>query len=517
MYSLFVRLAMSSAEQSSQADTFDDELASLLSQHAELEQQIRTNRIERAEINPIYAIDDDILQHIFEAAWSADVSPFIISHVCRRWRKASLAFPYIWRCINLSLAPPLVRLCCERSGAMPIHIVYHESKKTAELYRKRLDLQGNIEESYSAKMSCALQYRARWTSCSVRTYLLPLLEIFGRLAVDQEMPMLEHMDVRLLHLPRTGRVWGTKFYMPKCPRLATLVMLGVETPLTSPALRNIRQLHLADREVSNLHLWDLASATSRLQELTVHNTYPGSGGRPPHGTTVVFPSLHKLEFSDIDWGGYALNFQAPSLTAMSYRNFSLAERSLESLDSPNIVFPTYPAVKHLQLIHGVALTAAHDGHVLRRFPNVTRLDFIHCKGTFSFLDCLHVPINGEDVFFPLMETLTIDLHISPPDEGDPAEYIRGALVCLLNDRLRRQAPLRELRLSTTTLDVLGPELVTSISALFTVEEISHDAQRDRREHRRVDMFREREDRTPRHHTAPARVDLIQGGRTIVLM
>lgn len=460
----------------------------LLKQQAEVEQRIKKRRIEQAEAAPVYTLNDDVLKLIFQVAcgpsweddtWVVDKSSFTVSHVCQRWRKAALTFPHIWRYIDLSLFTPLVRLSVERSGNLPIHVVYRESKETAESYLKRPDDQvTKLRRVFGTNVFRVLQQAARWSSCSVRTHLPFLVEIFSGQFSQQELPMLEHLQLFLYELPQLHWQYDRQLHcMPRCLRLITLALQGINTSLNSPSLRLVRKVYLSRCAVCELHLHELATTALQLEKLTLHHTYLGPDQHAPEGDIAVFTRLKTLDlFAMLDRGLDRLLFAAPELITINFRELLVCTRE----DGPaSIIFATYPSVQQLQITRGGLIGEGdHGDRLLSRFPNVVDFRLVHFSGIPALLRSLTVEVGG-DVAMPLIESLTIDLHLTPLEEREPSILIRQALLNFIKDRARRQKPLRELRLSGTMLEEVGPDFMALLSALVTVQEIPHDPRCDR--------------------------------------
>lgn len=162
-----------------------------------------------------------------------------------------------------------------------------------------------------------------------------------------------------------------------------------------------------------------------------------------------------------------LHFEAPVLTTVTSMSFF---SHLATGPHPPLT-PPYNVSNSIEACWG-----DHDGHLFRHFP--IHLELNHFTGVFVIFKSLMIE-NGPDVFMPLMETLTIDLHLAPPEDSEPGDLIGRFLLDFVNDRQRRQSPFRELRLSSTTLNALGVEMVASLAALVVVQDIPHDNRHDR--------------------------------------
>ncbi|KAJ7796355.1 hypothetical protein B0H14DRAFT_3887671 [Mycena olivaceomarginata] len=84
-------------------------------------------------------------------------SPILLTHICAEWRKIALAFPTLWRAIEISKSyndPTCVASALDRSGFCPLSI------RVDELY---IDL-----DDVRSVLAAILLHRARWEYLSLR-------------------------------------------------------------------------------------------------------------------------------------------------------------------------------------------------------------------------------------------------------------------------------------------------------------------------------------------------------------
>ena len=121
------------AEDLDQIAQLDQKNATLLARRAELleelaaiDRDIARVAIEKAEFSPLYHIPEDVLKIILEEACahshtptllscSDHLSPLTATHICRRWRRTSIALPTIWTCIR-----PSSHIAITRATSVPL-------------------------------------------------------------------------------------------------------------------------------------------------------------------------------------------------------------------------------------------------------------------------------------------------------------------------------------------------------------------------------------------------------------
>lgn len=177
----------------------DDELAridkrrdELLAELSVLEQRQEALAFRRfsaaASIAPIGFLPTELLGHIFAFGSSVDPTsfPYLVSHVCRKWRQVAIFTPALWSYIPLHndrcFLKSQIRL--ERSRAIPIDIIYDYS----------LDNTAMSVYDVVGMMEFLAPFAPRWRSISLRFASTANLQI-ALLNCREDTPILEKIEL----------------------------------------------------------------------------------------------------------------------------------------------------------------------------------------------------------------------------------------------------------------------------------------------------------------------------------
>ncbi|KAJ7359617.1 hypothetical protein DFH08DRAFT_1038550 [Mycena albidolilacea] len=225
-------------------------------------------------------------------------SPILLTHICAGWRKIALAFPALWRAIEIPSCnnPDCLASTLGQSGFCPLSI--------------NVDGYGGWD-NVGLVLAAILPHRARWEYLSLRLADNDYLDIGG------PMPLLQHLDLEFetnSDLP--------KYSFVEAPLLRTAILnddavVRVVLPwaqLTSLTL-NTMYVHecvpvlqqAANLTHCELELYDDFDETRAseeavvtlpsLQSLTLHDPTP-KPGHVKHLPTFIVPALCSLKISE---------------------------------------------------------------------------------------------------------------------------------------------------------------------------------------------------------------------------
>ncbi|KAK7057758.1 F-box domain-containing protein [Favolaschia claudopus] len=177
-------------------------------------------------------------------------SPFVLTHICHRWREIACTTPELWRAIDLSYfpaarknfcvasAPSLAPLWLERSGSLPLSFHYDCDNESADA---ALDSSPRI-------LSTLIQYRARWEH--VRFYLSGV----GQLnLINGPMPMLHTLDLWVKSRRHSAESTGKllPFQSQDLPLLRSFKLggwesVGITLPWSHLTSLQLDRMHAAD-------------------------------------------------------------------------------------------------------------------------------------------------------------------------------------------------------------------------------------------------------------------------------
>ncbi|KAJ7230286.1 hypothetical protein GGX14DRAFT_582744 [Mycena pura] len=180
----------SSSDMDSRLAFLDDEIARLRARVEQLEEErivIRTRREHnRAILSPLRRMPPEVLAEVFlwslppryvdykRGGYDVKESPWVLTHVCSRWRAVALSTSSLWSCIVITYFPenvsfsayplPLVKAHIQRSGSQQL-VVSFEGCETS-------DWEPQVEV-----FRCLAQHCGRWVELDMRltSPLLPLL------------------------------------------------------------------------------------------------------------------------------------------------------------------------------------------------------------------------------------------------------------------------------------------------------------------------------------------------------
>ncbi|KAJ7359598.1 hypothetical protein DFH08DRAFT_846502 [Mycena albidolilacea] len=226
-------------------------------------------------------------------------SPILLTHICGEWRRIALAFPALWRAIEISSDNPswlLPSVVLGRSGFCPLSI------RVDDLYREL----GNL----GSVLAAILLHRARWEYLSLRL----IRDRSDYPDIGGPMPLLRHLDLEFesdtdVHVPSFA----------EAPLLRTAILndsasRGIILPwaqLTSLTLKIMylyecvpflqQAANLTHCELEILHDFNETSVADivlpSLQSLTLNDPHPVVH-RVDHLQSFFVPALCSLEISE---------------------------------------------------------------------------------------------------------------------------------------------------------------------------------------------------------------------------
>ncbi|KAK0187578.1 hypothetical protein F5146DRAFT_716465 [Armillaria mellea] len=165
----------------------------------------------KALLNPIRKLPQDVLIKIFSACVPTHIDdmiyafpdeydslntknpPWVLSQVCARWRRATLATPALWSCISLAMDKYVNHMECifrfsilvARTGTHPLMVC----------------IDADADFSRHPLLAMVLPTSSRWTDLSV-TAPLPSFLPFNN--ISHALPLLQFLDIRVTGAPGTG-------------------------------------------------------------------------------------------------------------------------------------------------------------------------------------------------------------------------------------------------------------------------------------------------------------------------
>lgn len=436
----------------------------ILRQLAESDRALKENAIRRANFALVSRIPDDVLKLIFEQAYQpcqSSGAPFVEStesqcctqsrleatHVSRRWRDTAISLPTIWTCVHVEQHIDLLHLWTQRSGALPLHIVYLRTK-----------------EACKHQILFLFQHFRRWNTIHTAPIYqrgLDLLDHYQNIG-SPAAPLLE-----CVHFNRSNASTSRPRQLDEnsglsFPSLVYLTLINFTVSFGPSELPNLRHLTLEEVDITPAELIELSIAAPQLSILSLHRVYIISDNDQ---CIVTFGALTGLRFfSMCDWEDILSCINAPCLRTLSCNGLPLR------LGFTGFT-RTYPSLKHIYLtnceIEDWDVEDTHNGHVFRCTPSLTYLKLSERTDLdilFTFLND-GLP-NGEDVLIPNLETLVIE---------DPYKEDLDALLPFVRQRSRLSpSSLRELKLEQGLVEALDFVSVQALSELVEVSESSQD-------------------------------------------
>ena len=259
------------AENLDQIAQLDQKNATLLARRAEvlevlaaIDRDIARVAIEKAEFSPLYHIHEDVLKIILEEACahsppptllscSDHLSPLTATHICRRWRRTSIALPTIWTCIRPSSRIELLKLWLERSANL-----------TLQLWSTPYD---TVDQNQAGVV---FEHAHRWKSIIAG----PLDLLSHIVYVEKKSPQLEALEYVDIQYGSSPPLPTIVTQIPT-PKLKHLSLASLYVVFRQSRLPDLQFLRLKDTMLSHEDLSDLALVAPNLVELVLDRITEG--------------------------------------------------------------------------------------------------------------------------------------------------------------------------------------------------------------------------------------------------
>jgi hypothetical protein len=255
------------------------------------------------------------------------ITPFLLSHVCHRWREISLNLPCLWSHINLTeLTPAGVAGVLTLAKMVPLHLEA-AGVKTWDIK----NVTGQIE---------AHIHHTRRLSLSARSE--DLERMLGRLI--SSAPSLEQLSINSSNLTNGAMLVPDILFNGIAPKLSYLRLNLCSISWVSPLLKGLRVLELFTFPKGGrtpLNEWfDALSQMHHLERLSLHNNIPSHNPvteRTPMepGLAIFIPSLKELDIlaSEADCFVVLAHLILPALTRLCV----VTETECSSVTTPQLI------------------------------------------------------------------------------------------------------------------------------------------------------------------------------------
>ncbi|KAJ7796357.1 hypothetical protein B0H14DRAFT_2531784 [Mycena olivaceomarginata] len=275
-------------------------------------------------------------------------SPILLTHICGEWRRIALAFPALWRAIEISCDDPawLLSVALGRSGSSPLSIRVDEMRWSPG--NERVEL-----------VSTVLSHRERWQYLSL---CLVGLET-GYPSIGGPMPLLQHLNVEFDYEYDMDAMPVPSF--AEAPLLRTAILSdsaskGIILPwaqLTSltlqlmylsacvPVLQKAANLTHCELELYHYDDFDETSVADvvlpSLQSLTLNDVDPQMH-RVDLLQTFIVPALSRLEIPERFLGPNAIDSLSSFISKSGCRlqRVDIVDRSVVPENSYRTAFPS---------------------------------------------------------------------------------------------------------------------------------------------------------------------------------
>ncbi|GJE86548.1 F-box protein [Phanerochaete sordida] len=362
-----------------------------------------------------HTLPDDILMEIFEAAYQhspndrwcpLERNPMIASQVCRRWRQTAISRPHLWCCLHVSRSVELLALWLERSGTIPLHVIFRANEVGYDRHPDASDASPVTLWSlrYLQSLVVLLRHSSRWWHFELETsnisFLEAALETIGRTG----LPTLRTLTIRhagnAIDLP-------SPVTLPETPWLTKLSTYRIHGSIPPPScIYHLRQLHLGHCIIFGYELLQLSRTAPNLRELTMEAVEAAVDAEESSLHAITFPVLQTLTFIAVaEWEDLLDRLDAPALETLVCSQCPIwADAASVVALSPQ---RTFPALRTLCLRHCACEWWGNDGHFFRKTPRVEHLDLTGCTTTYlGVVDGL-ATLDAAAELLPALRTLTV--------------------------------------------------------------------------------------------------------------
>ncbi|KIJ52745.1 hypothetical protein M422DRAFT_25811 [Sphaerobolus stellatus SS14] len=281
---------------------------------------------QRSLVAPVQKLPDELLIHIFsECRWTTrynqlgipnivpdDVTRWLFSGVCRRWRRVALSVGTLWSCIDFvpDSEDPLKRLdkfrtCLTRSGNAPLEIQYWSGGDPTgdePIVKLLLESSHRWKSAYIGRTSLRTRYSGGISRISDKHPLLKYLslenyssEVYGHLFMDA--PRLTHLEIRWFSGSRNVSFLGIPWSQ------ITHFTLSSQVPVR-PYYEAVRSMHMLQElriscsVIASIFSLDVhVSLSDWPVEMTANlpslrKLYLGLNGSVDHHTAFLWAGLH---------------------------------------------------------------------------------------------------------------------------------------------------------------------------------------------------------------------------------
>lgn len=351
-----------------------------------------------AKLAPVYALPDEVLLEIFEAAYThtfpscrndevaARHSPVAFSHVSRRFRRVALASPKVWACIHVALGQP-----DDYEQVVQAHLTHSRNQPLSFVIRYLLPppYAASRDEDWDYyKMQCVrakhswnrvLTHFARWKNLAM---------FYG--SMDPVVPFIYSLETGVFPLLESLYIWVDKrctaepiyedglrldFHAPLLTKLSLCAeIFDVEYP---PMVQNVTKLALC--RMWRLTILDVTAIIShcahslRYLEISGDCIFEGEEGLKK----VHLPVLqHLLVHSAIHeaWFPLLVLLDTPHLETLAVEDEESLNGFVTAIENG---VQTFPTVRYLSISHTEEASAQKmrrtSSRFVRAFPSLVHL------------------------------------------------------------------------------------------------------------------------------------------------
>ncbi|KAH9839714.1 uncharacterized protein C8Q71DRAFT_460179 [Rhodofomes roseus] len=389
---------------------------------------------------PIALVPDDILHQVFmlvvAEAWEGrgtlsthpwnNMTCLAISHICRYWRRFTLASPQLWSYLSITLYSGIDQLetYIKRSQGMPLYVKYTGSANVAmpnpswgqkgvvlvdQSYRF---VEFHVSEMRREDISALLSFFRKPAPLLRRLYLHAPVQLLGPSIFARDMPALRHielsgvllawlpyrnMDTMILKDQLTPTLGKLLSALKDCPKLTVLklgllgamgnaAIMGGMTVAGDPQAETVHLPELKELSLSSMAPVDMANILRHLvfsKTTTLDLKFYGHNNLPLELATEC-PSLGAIAtvqeniilelIGALEWSTHIVLRSADNKLRIEWEWYE-AGGLPEILDTAGFSAISFPALKHLTIFaNSFRLQEAQWRQILARAPTATAME-----------------------------------------------------------------------------------------------------------------------------------------------
>ena len=353
----------------------------------------------------------------------------IVSHVSSHFRNVAIGTRKLWRSIDITMLQSMESMAAyiARSDGCGLHV--------------RLDFGGQEPRAEDlAKFRVVLAHTNRYHRLAIdivnEATDTPIIRQF----CDIGASMLEHLSIAVEEAQGSA-VFNTGVFWGGAEKLSFVRLRGLAMPLFRPPLNVVTTLHLDQTIPLPIHFTtflQILTASPSLAHLSVYGDIVSSLTWPSTVLPIDLPNLRSLRICGISGTIYSsllLSINAAGLDSLVLKDTQ--EFDLENFwASPNVF--KFPQLHHLTFCDFEFSSHAY-ADVFRAFPTIKKFTTSYSSTTPTILSLLAQPVEGLDIPWPDLHTLSFLLNLYDDDLIKNVVRNREAAGC----------PLVRLRLGTS--------------------------------------------------------------------